>query len=748
MGLPTDCAAENRGPAFLRSAWISRSWLGAAVLVALTLWQQIVGWPLERRIDFGLAAPLQSDGEVFEVRLRLKTAPELWDEAFARVTEKDADLPRAAAISQLESAPGWYMKGRSIYLHPRDGAASARGEKGFTARLPWVMPPGDFGLFILVFAFWSGVLAYANNAVVRRILVRGGAGAGERKWPWLGLLLATGILLTAIGLRAMGFSFPEVYSDTKDYLRPALEFAAGARLSASPDRPFAYPLVLGLLLRCAPDFRAIVFLHSLATLLTGAIVGALLWLSGARLFRAAFLRGFARCAGLGALALFCLNETILQREWAILPEAWATIYMGLQLWFAWNIASRRHSKAALLARYFGLCSLGCLLLFTKPNWGLALGALPIPLAMAGALRTGTWRGFAVWTGAGVGILALTGIATMACQLQFTPGSAVGSLDQRSRVLICWHVPMVRLELERRLREAPDAPDYAVLAQVAQVLDEALTSAKSDGPGAYPTLGYDADRLFYIGMKKAELFQKMPRPERTALLNEVFWSALRRHPGMYVQKVLRQFGLLFARPYGPLTAGPHGPAIIDRSRVVDAFAFSENFAAHFPDYVPEPIRGRYAESLQRAKEVLAGPWPSRLRFGLSARVSLIYEFLKSPFVWTIFLPIGACAAAALWPRWRRAVDWTSLAPVLSAALWASASAALCALTSSLAQALEIQRYIDLFLPLTLFAQFIWPLLGLSVVAALARESWTPAAEGVNEKLVSGMASSLSPPLAPK
>jgi hypothetical protein len=90
-----------------------------------------------------------------------------------------------------------------------------------------------------------------------------------------------------------------------------------------------------------------------------------------------------------------------------------------------------------------------------------------------------------------------------------------------------------------------------------------------------------------------------------------------------------------------------------------------------------------------------------------------------FPWALSLPLLITLTAALWPRWRRAVPWNQVAPVLLVATWALGSAALCALSSAVVQALEIQRYLDLYLPLSLFAEVLWPCIAVSLCLSLSR-----------------------------
>jgi hypothetical protein len=132
---------------------MSRLWLVAAILLGLLLWQEIIGWPFHRRYEFGLESPVKSEGNVFEVRLRLKDPLALWDEAFVRVTENGTELPRLTTLPQLDTEPGWYIKGRSIYLHPRDD--EAKGKKAFGASLPWGLPGSTVGLLLLALAIWT-----------------------------------------------------------------------------------------------------------------------------------------------------------------------------------------------------------------------------------------------------------------------------------------------------------------------------------------------------------------------------------------------------------------------------------------------------------------------------------------------------------------------------------------------------------------------------------------------------------------
>jgi hypothetical protein len=103
--------------------------------------------------------------------------------------------------------------------------------------------------------------------------------------------------------------------------------------------------------------------------------------------------------------------------------------------------------------------------------------------------------------------------------------------------------------------------------------------------------------------------------------------------------------------------------------------------------------------------------------LAWRVAPIFRALNAAFFLCIALPVLVVGALGLYPPWRRKVPWRPVAPALCLAVWALGSMLGSALTSSVAQALEVQRYVDLFMPVTLLAQFLWPLVAWSLLRSL-------------------------------
>jgi uncharacterized RDD family membrane protein YckC len=272
--------------------------------------------------------------------------------------------------------------------------------------------------------------------------------------------------------------------------------------------------------------------------------------------------------------------------------------------------------------------------------------------------------------------------------------------------------MVRLEISRRLAAQPPPADAALLQDFADLLDTEFALAAEHGPGAYRSLHYDPDRLYYIGFQQARLYWRLTSTQRAAYCQGLFFDALRRHPDLYVRKVVAQMALYFRQPYAPANIRL---GAIDRSLVL-----SEDLIAHPRPYVPAALLGRYQPVIERARLILSGSWVSPLRIAFSLRMVEAYALLNPLFAWLLGGPILLTVVSALWPTWRAAIPWRRMAPVLGLAIWATGSAVACALTSSVLQALEIQRYIDLFLPLTLFSELLWPLIGLSVALSFPKE----------------------------
>ena len=183
--------------------------------------------------------------------------------------------------------------------------------------------------------------------------------------------------------------------------------------------------------------------------------------------------------------------------------------------------------------------------------------------------------------------------------------------------------------------------------------------------------------------------------------------------MYLQHVVRQTAIFLQRPYGS--------AAIYLPHRLESLRLGERFAKRRDSYLPEPILIDYRREVAKAEPVLAGPWPSASRMALSLRVRPIWDALGYTFAATMICSIAIVVAALVFRKWRRKVPWRHYAPVIALAVWALGSAFGSALSSSIAQALEVQRYIDLFMPVTLLAQIVWPLLALAVALDAAGRS---------------------------
>jgi hypothetical protein len=377
------------------------------------------------------------------------------------------------------------------------------------------------------------------------------------------------------------------------------------------------------------------------------------------------------------------------------------------------MTSRERPLGTCLAAYAIFSACGLLAFFTKPNWALAIGLLPLPWAAVTFVNARSRRDFATWAASGAAILLLLTGAAFAYQSYCTIDRPLVNLYYRARALVCFHVPLIRAEIDRRLASQTEDPYRPVLIEMAQVMDDELALSKKTGPGAYPSLGWDADRLFFSSLPNAPRFNALKPAKRTLLCTDLFKSAVRHDPGAYLQKVLKQMPRLFKRPY-------EIPRI-SVGRVSEQLAVSER-NVNADKNIPQDLLHGYRLSLEQAKREFAAPWPSASRLALSLRASVIFEFLTRTFRWTLGLPILLCAVAAVWPRLRRKIRWRAIAPALCVAVWAVGSVVLSALSTALTQGLDVQRYVQLSVPLTLLSQVLWFLIGVSLLLQIAPALW--------------------------
>jgi hypothetical protein len=224
------------------------------------------------------------------------------------------------------------------------------------------------------------------------------------------------------------------------------------------------------------------------------------------------------------------------------------------------------------------------------------------------------------------------------------------------------------------------------------------------------MGYDPDRLYYRGFQKARKFWELPIAGRVEFCRSLFLGALKQEPSTYIRHVLEQTNLFWGRPYA--RTGLFPPRYWEDLHSTEAFLKR-------PRYLSPVLAERYQTVLADARRTLEGDWPSPLRLAVSLRVKVLIDALRVSFAVSVLgsvLFIGVVAAVR---KWRDRIAWRPLLPVLSLATWALGSAIGSALTSSVAQALEIQRYVDLFMPVSLLSQLLWPVLGLSILLSLLK-----------------------------
>jgi hypothetical protein len=677
----------------LRQPAVAYAWLAAALVVALVLAQQIAGRPIGRRYALPPAG-----NEVLTWRFPREYQPTPWNNAVVRVTQGAQPVPRYTTPALLAAAPrdGFLVRGREIQYKAPGGTLSAR--------LPWSVSWKTVFIFVGLLLASGAALRYAGNAAITNWARRGGLALGAiARWgvPLLGL----GAVAVAIAYRA-GFWLPDWENDTGSYLESILSVMHGGGPIATPDRPFAYPLFVGLLLRIVPDFRAIVVAHWFATFVAAGAVAAVLWLAGNRLFPA---RPGARLAcRVLALAAFCaltLNERLVQREWGLVAEAWTAFYLGLQIWLAWLLASRSRPLSGALPLFAMFCAAGLLVFFSKSNWGFALAALPIPWLAATWAQPRPWRSRLGWLLSGAIALLALAWAGFAYQAHYSRYHGLVALYDRARALVCWHVPLVLPDLQQRLRANPEDARAPVWRELEDAFVKALARPDHGDDGAYPSLGFDPDMLFYRTVPEGPRFRGLTTEQRTTLCSDLFLHALKRNPAAYARKVLTQLTKVFTTPYQRPT--------IAMNRVLLVLEHSET-AAREETRLPRELGQKLGAAAARAKVDFARPWPSAMRLAFVERTVVLFDFVIGAFVWMLAAPVAVLLTALLWRPWRAAVRWRALAPALAVASWALASAILNGLSSAATQGLDVQRYIELSMPVSILAQALWPVIALALI----------------------------------
>ncbi len=695
---------------WLGSRWATGLWLLATGWVALLLWQAIIGWPLSRKVPVVFQAAPENAPDLWRARLHTQIPLLDWNAPWTRLwlestsaTEKSSariELKRYPSLARLlaTQAPGAWTKGHAILMRPPGNWAPFGQLRGLVA-VSWITPAITCWASLALWTVATGL------ALWRRSLPSEALAGALRQIPIAAPLLLVALALAA-ALRFDGFCFPTWQPDTDDYLHPAAQIASGAPLMVT-DRPLGYAFVIGWGMRLFGGLHGVVALQQTASLIGAAAIAGALWASASRLFFDGAARAISRALAVAGAMLWGWHEGILERDWDILPEALTTAYMGLQIWLLWRLTARASATWLALLEYAAFCAAGWMLFLTKPNWGFALGLLPLPWIVRAAWGDAAWCRRVEQGVAGLAILGVVSALAYSIIAHF-PANTLASLEIRSRVLLCWHVPMVRREIDRQLAGSPSPQDRAIMEELAPAFDHEVELAKTLGPGPYPLLGYLPDRLYYHGLE-APHYWALSSADRTAFGQRLFFAALRHEPATYVRKVWRQLGVPLQRPYGP--ADFYLPAVEGH------LADSEKFAARVDSYLPATFLQGYRSELRRARAAWEKPWPAPPLLALSLRVAWAYHWLAPAMKWAVGLPLLTLLAAALWKPWRRAVAWRVLTPPLTLALWATGSAAACALTSSVAQALEIQRYVDLFMPLTLLSELLWPLIALALFSAL-------------------------------
>ncbi|MCC7046390.1 MAG: NUDIX domain-containing protein [Alphaproteobacteria bacterium] len=347
--------------------------------------------------------------------------------------------------------------------------------------------------------------------------------------------------------------WPVIDPDTWNYLWPALSAIEGGGFTHAGGRAFPYPLFLWGVLATFGDFRAIPVVQHLLALGTALLMLAA-W------HRAALLIDPARRLWpghllLGVVLLFAalFYPPGLEFERTILPETCFTFAMALSvalLLFAFDRCRAKGGAGAALLLGLALAS-GLVTLSIKPHWLLAAGATALAVVWAGRAARIAWSRLALAVGIPV-LLFAVGFVLPERRLAEAHDRA-GSALFLPKTMFCWHLAAVLPTLRDEAANPAAASSFRALVLA---IDQVLADEVFVGPGAYLTLGYDADKCMYgtLGNIVALHFNGDIARQR-----DFYWRSFARgaaaRPVAYARKVLREMRAALAAPLPFLDVEP-------------------------------------------------------------------------------------------------------------------------------------------------------------------------------------------------
>ena len=493
---------------------------------------------------------------------------------------------------------------------------------------------------------------------------------------------------------------PFIDPDTWGYLAPALRKLIGAEFGHTSGRNFVYPGFVFLLLGVFCDFRAITIAQHFLGLLAGGIL-LLTWR------RARVLVSDSRVhpavhdgLGLFAAAIFLLASQSIRFETQLRPEGICAFLISVNLYVVIQFIAcsfvEHRSAASVTYGIAGVFS-SILLASVKPSIWLASIIVLLPVAMFFFQRGLIWQKIAIGSG------AVASAALLLLPEYFLSRNDEASQTFLAATLFVIHADLIRDQMADDIRRGASVPyPREWLERVHGALASEIEKSSTAWPGHFVTLGFDPDYLKY---NKSSIAMQLRRefgenvPALCAFYRFYYGRIWQQRPLLVLKKIARQMAIFYAPICPAYTCGKslsltnaYNPGMVS----LDIQSRRQIWAA-YPPAVDFMSRMKSV-----AQSALAIHQPGYVRLALSV-IALTHLPL-------LLIAAALSAVVLSQERHRRRLGWLA-AWVLFGYVY---NAAAC-LEIAVIHSLEIHRYINVQMYLTLLVQFfaLWFVLGFTL-----------------------------------
>lgn len=506
---------------------------------------------------------------------------------------------------------------------------------------------------------------------------------------------------------------PTVYADLDSwgYLFPALNGLWSGDFSLIFGRTYLYPAFLSVLLAFEQGFALISIAQQLSSF-GAALLCAYCFLAVFQDELRIYSQNSIRIIVHAAIAAFCFlflnSPAVVYYERLLRPEAIAPCLMAAYLLLCALYYRRGPSLPGKNTLFFGLCLANWALFYLKPNWGFAV-ASPAVIALAGSLLTRTRP---------TPKRIMTGLACYAAAflIAFLPQHIFKEKAQDAsarlftyKLLFSWHADAVYGAIYGAINNDEPSSHYIhnkeITDDAAAMLQRCLEAPREqDGFLLYPSLPFNPERIMWgtEGLPSTKLYLADYKTQKSFYIY-YFIASIKEDPLRYINKILSQLSIYYSfqsEPYerfrdASLTDWHEGGLALGSLLSLDEYsAISTLYAQQYQDYIEhmETLSTQRGETIKHYNKIFSVlnsiyPYSLVLAFVLYLAAALKCTLKKTPI--PAKTPMALCITAFL-------------------------LAFLVDLTSATMHSLDVTRFFEFHLLLTLFVH----IMALTLILAAA------------------------------